>query len=205
MASFERESNCKIHVLRNDGGGEYKTLNIFCSTEGISRQVSEARNPASNGKAERMHRTIMNMVRSMIFALNLSLSFWGDAAEYAAYILNRSRTKSNPVGVSPMEFLTSKAAMLKDRVAFGSTCTTHNHPSNNSLGERGREGIIIGRGSETKAYKVYIPVDKVVKVTQHVQNVKAPADNQDDKKIHPDAVNRQKMPRRNHQVDDEDH
>ena len=93
LASFEREFNCRIHVLRTDGGGEYKTLDMFRKATGVSRQVSEARNQASNGKAERMHRTIMNMVRSMVFASNLPLYFWGDAAEYAAYILNRSRTK----------------------------------------------------------------------------------------------------------------
>uniref|UniRef100_A0AAV1TQB8 Integrase catalytic domain-containing protein n=1 Tax=Peronospora matthiolae TaxID=2874970 RepID=A0AAV1TQB8_9STRA len=121
MAIFEREFNCKIHVLLTKGGGEYKTIDTFCSTEGISRQVSGARNQASNGKAERMHRTIMNMVRSMIFASNLLLSIWSDAAEYAAYIINRSRIKSNPGGVSPMEFLTSEAVMLKAIVAFGST------------------------------------------------------------------------------------
>ena len=43
MASFEREFNCKIHVLRTDGGGEYKTPDFFCSSEGVSRQVSEAK------------------------------------------------------------------------------------------------------------------------------------------------------------------
>ena len=119
MKNFEREFNCKIHVLRTDGGGEYKTLDIFCSLEGISRQVSEATNQASNGKAERMHRTIMNMMRSMIFASKLPLTFWGDAAEHASYILNRSKTKSNPGSASPMEILTNKAPVLTDIVVFG--------------------------------------------------------------------------------------
>eukprot|EP00644_Phytophthora_capsici_P017109 jgi/Phyca11/130666/e_gw1.96.61.1 len=61
MAFFERQFNCCIHVLRTDGGGEYKPLDIFCEQTGIARQISEPRNQASNGKAERMHRTIMNM------------------------------------------------------------------------------------------------------------------------------------------------
>jgi hypothetical protein len=45
----------------------------------------------------------MNMVRSMVFACGLPLSFWGDAAEYAAYILNRSSSKGNPGSKSPMQ------------------------------------------------------------------------------------------------------
>ena len=47
LVSFEREFNCRIHVLRTDGGGEYKTLDMFCKDTGVSRQVSEARNQAS--------------------------------------------------------------------------------------------------------------------------------------------------------------
>ena len=108
MASFEQNVSYKVHVMRTDGGGEYKTLDVFCSTTGVSRQFSEARNQASNSKAKRMHRFFMNMVRSMIFASNLPLSFWGDAAEYATYILNRSNTKYNLGGLSPMKFLTTK-------------------------------------------------------------------------------------------------
>ena len=71
MAFFKRQFNCRIHVLRTDGGGGYKTLDLFCKDTGIARQVSEPRNQASNGKADRMHRTIMNMVRSMLFACGL--------------------------------------------------------------------------------------------------------------------------------------
>ena len=80
-------------------------------------------------------------------------------------ILNRSRTKSKPDGVSPMEFLTKKVLKLNDIVAFGSACTIHVDKMNNSLGERGMAAIIIGKSDETKNYKVYIPKDKVVVVT----------------------------------------
>ena len=156
LVTIEREFNCNVHVLRTDGGGRYKTLDGLFLTTGVSRQVSEARNQASNGKAERMHRTIMNMVRSMLFASGLPKTFWGDAAEYASYILDRSRTKANLHGVSPMEVLTKKVPVLNDIVAFRSTCTVHVDAKNKSLGERGKAGIIIGKGAETKGYKVYI-------------------------------------------------
>ena len=95
LAFFERQFDCRIHVLRTDGGGEYANVDLFCKRTGVARQISEARNQASNGKAERMHRTILNMARSMIFASRLPLTFWGDAVEYAAYILNRSPTSAN--------------------------------------------------------------------------------------------------------------
>lgn len=58
LVSFEREFNCSIHVLRTDGDGEYKALKMYCKTTGVLRKVSEARNKASNGKAERMNRKL---------------------------------------------------------------------------------------------------------------------------------------------------
>ena len=56
LAFFERRFNCRIHVLRTDGGGGYANVDLFCKSTGVSRQISEARNQASNGMAERMHR-----------------------------------------------------------------------------------------------------------------------------------------------------
>uniref|UniRef100_A0AAV1UCR1 Integrase catalytic domain-containing protein n=1 Tax=Peronospora matthiolae TaxID=2874970 RepID=A0AAV1UCR1_9STRA len=171
MAFFERQFNCRIHVLKTDGGGEYKTLELFCKDTGIARQVSEPRNQASNGKAERMHRTIKNMVRSMPFACRLPLSFQGDAAEYAMYILNRRPSKANMGRQSPLQMLRKRIPDLSDIVAFGLPCTVHRDASNKSLGKRGKQGIIIDKSDEMKGYRVYLPREKTVIVTQHVRNV----------------------------------
>lgn len=62
-------------MLRTDGGGGYQNVDLFCKSNGVTRQVSEARNQASNGKAERVHRTALNMAQSMIFASLLPLTF----------------------------------------------------------------------------------------------------------------------------------
>lgn len=70
---FEKRFNCRVHVLRIDGGKEYVNVEPFCSSGGVRRQISEADNQASNGKAERMHRTILNMTRCMLFASGLPL------------------------------------------------------------------------------------------------------------------------------------
>ncbi len=88
VGHFERRFDCRVQILRTDGGGEYANIDLFCERNGIARQGTEADNPASNGKAERMHRTILNMARCMIFNCRLPVHFWGDAVKYAAYILN---------------------------------------------------------------------------------------------------------------------
>ena len=74
---FECRFNCRGHVLRTDGGGgEYKPLDEFCKDTGVTRQISGREIQARNGKAERMHRKNMNMVRSMIFGSGLPINLW---------------------------------------------------------------------------------------------------------------------------------
>ena len=68
LVFFEKTFDCRVQILRTDSGGEYQNIDLFFKSTGVSRQRSEARNQANNGKAERMHRTILNMARCMIFA-----------------------------------------------------------------------------------------------------------------------------------------
>lgn len=76
-------------------------MNPFCKSKAVRHQNSEADYQASNGKAERMHQTSISTVR-----YGLPLSFWGDVAEYAAYILNRSPPQGSMGRASPIEVLT---------------------------------------------------------------------------------------------------
>jgi hypothetical protein len=168
---FEKRFNVKVHVLRTDGGGEYKNVELFCQVSGIVRQITEANNSAANGKAERMHRTIMNMVRCMLFGCGLSLGYWGYAAEYAAYVLNRMPTRANAGRKSPIEILTGVPAVLIDIVIFGSPCTVYRNPKKKSLTKRGTPGIIVGKNDETKGYRVLLPAFQVVITTRHVGQI----------------------------------
>nr|CCA23978.1 OSIGBa0134J07.9 putative [Albugo laibachii Nc14] len=159
---FEKSFDCKVHCLRTDGGDEYKVFDPFCKYAGVRHQVSEPDNQAPNEKAERMHQTLMNMVRSMIFGSGLPLSFWGDAVEYATYILNRSLTRSNEDRASPIEVLTGIKPKLTDIVIFGSPCTAIRTPKHKTLYRRGEAGLIIGKSDEVKGYRVLFTKDLVL-------------------------------------------
>ena len=78
---FKRQFKFRIHVLRKDGGGDYCTLDLFCKDTGIVRHFGQTKSQSRNGKVDRMHRTIMNMVWRMVFACVLPLSFWDDASK----------------------------------------------------------------------------------------------------------------------------
>uniref|UniRef100_A0AAV1VI54 Integrase catalytic domain-containing protein n=2 Tax=Peronospora matthiolae TaxID=2874970 RepID=A0AAV1VI54_9STRA len=171
LVHFEKIFGFKVHVLRTDGGREYANVDLFCERTGVARQVSEARNQASNGKAERMHRTVLNLARSMMFACALPLMFWGDAVLYAVHILNRSPTRANAKRASPLEVLTGKTPDLRGIVVFGSQCSVYRDPRKNLLLQRSGRAIIVGVSEETKGYKVLLPRDNKAVVTQHIKNI----------------------------------
>ena len=67
-ALIEKQAQYKIGTLRTNNGKEY-TSNAFedyLRQHGISHQTTVPYNPQQNGVPERMNRTIMNMVLSMI-------------------------------------------------------------------------------------------------------------------------------------------
>ena len=111
------------------------------------------------------------MVRCMTYGCGLPLMFWGDAAEYAVNIVNRTPSNANTDRQSPLQMLTKIMPALTDIVVFGLPCMVHRNAKNKSLGERGKAVLIIGQNGEIKGYRVYISSEKVVIVTQHVQKV----------------------------------
>jgi hypothetical protein len=50
--------------------------------------------PQWNGVSERRNQTLLDMVRSMMSQIDLSLFFWGYALKTTAFTLNRITTKS---------------------------------------------------------------------------------------------------------------
>ena len=86
-----------------------------------SFQVDSLRTPQWNGVSELRNRTLLDMVRSMISQVDLSISFWGYALETAAFILNRVPTKS--VDKTPYELWAGKRPELSFLKAWG--CETY--------------------------------------------------------------------------------
>ena len=50
--------------------------------------------PQHNGVSERHNRTLLDMVRSVMYLTDLPLSFWGYALETTTFTLNRAPSKS---------------------------------------------------------------------------------------------------------------
>lgn len=61
----------------------------MCSREGIKRHYTVKYTPQQNGLAERMNKSFVERVRSMLSNANLPKEFWGEAVVRAAYLINR--------------------------------------------------------------------------------------------------------------------
>jgi transposase InsO family protein len=60
---WERQLDKKVKCVRSDRGGEFISFNAYCQDVGISRDKSVADCPPSNGRAERLNRTLTERVR----------------------------------------------------------------------------------------------------------------------------------------------
>ncbi len=61
----------------------------YLSDHGIQHQLTLAYTPQQNGVAERMNRTLMNLVRSMLHHKRIDKRFWAEALATAVYVRNR--------------------------------------------------------------------------------------------------------------------
>ena len=95
---MENHRNKKIKFLGSDRGGKYLSYEFGFHLKqcGIVSQLAPPRTPQHNGVSECCNRTLLDMVRSMMFLTDLPLLFWGYALETAAFTLNRAPAK-NPL------------------------------------------------------------------------------------------------------------
>lgn len=122
-------------ILRTDDGGEYRIVGRYvCKSTRVIKQISK------DNKAKRMHRTVLNMSRCMIFLSGLPLHFWGDVVQCTAYVLNRAL---------PLEILTGKRPSISDIVVFESPCTVYCDPGRKAWNPRAKVGVIVGNHDET--------------------------------------------------------
>lgn len=115
-----------MKVLRSDGGGKYASTEFadFCEKEGIIHEFTPPYTPQHNGAAERRNRTLLNMIRCMLKNKNLPNYFWGEAANAATYVINRSPTKRLEMMTHEETWSGEKPDVAHLRI-FGSLCFKH--------------------------------------------------------------------------------
>nr|KYP60819.1 Retrovirus-related Pol polyprotein from transposon TNT 1-94 [Cajanus cajan] len=167
---IEKATGYYITCLRTDRGGEFTSseFNDYCSSNGITRQLTTPYSPQQNGVAERRNRTLMNMVRCMLTARDVPKEYWPEAANLATHILNRCPTSVLP-NMTPEEAWKERKPSVTHLKVFG--CIGYVHVpdvTRKKLDEKSIKCVYVGVSEESKAFRMYNPETKKIIISRDV-------------------------------------
>ncbi|CAI7799456.1 unnamed protein product [Closterium sp. NIES-54] len=160
----------RIKVIRTDGGGEFvnNELAKWMKSKGIKHDVTTPYTPQQNGVAERLNRTLVEAVCSLLQHSKLGSEWWGEASLLAAWIRNRLPTKVLP-GTTPFEAWSGTKPNLSRLCTFG--CLFYYHvldPLCHKLQPKARAAIYLGIAANEHAWRVWDLSDKRVVTSRDV-------------------------------------
>lgn len=157
-AFAKRHTGRRIKLLYCDGGGEYSSLAFenYLLEKGIKHFTTNSYTPQQNGIAERMNRTLLNMVRSMLNTKQVEKQFWADAIVTSSYIKNRITTRTLPNSKTPYHIWYGKVSNISSIRVFGSMCWYKiPHEKLRKLDDRAHQAMLIGYPKSQPGYKLW--------------------------------------------------
>jgi transposase InsO family protein len=105
------QQGLKLKRFHSDNGGEFVNTKLkqFLDGNGTIHTTSAAYTPQHNSIVERCNRTMLEMVKTMLYHSNAPLCLWGEATRTACYILDRRVTTSSK-NKTPYESWNNKKA-----------------------------------------------------------------------------------------------
>lgn len=128
--------------------------------------------PQQNGVAERKNRHLLEVIRSLLITDHMPLSYWGEAAAIATYLINHVPSSSIEFQ-TPLQAVTTKviSPVIPDlplRV-FGCVAFIHLHKHQwSKLNPRALRCVSVGYAQNTKGYRCYHPPTKHTYVTMDI-------------------------------------
>ena len=153
----EKSFGRSVKALRTDNGGEFTSTELknYLKEEGIKHELTIPKCPEQNGVAERLNRTLVEMIRSMLADSEFPKSFWAEALATAIYLRNRSPTKAVE-GKTPYEKMYGQKPKVGHLRVFG--CTAYSHipkDERQKLDPKARKCIFLGYFTNRKGYRLY--------------------------------------------------
>ena len=156
-AQVERSSGKKIKIFRSDNGGEYicSEFATYLTQEGIIHEFTTPHTPQQNGAAERLNRTLIEGVHTMLANSKLPHRFWAEALSTCVYLRNQSPTKALR-GITPYEAWNGIKPDVSHFHVFG--CAAYVHvpkAERHKLDCKARKCMLLGYGANQKGYHLY--------------------------------------------------
>jgi len=167
LTKAQLHTGTKIKILRSDNGGEYgsNAFKALHDENGTKHQATVFDTPQQNEVAERLHRVLEEMARTMMRHKDVDQDLVADAIKTRVYIKNRVSSRPLPVGKTPFELWTGNKPNVSHMRVSGSTCWVVLHKShiNGKFGDKAAKGVFLRYPDGSKAYKVILDDGKIVK------------------------------------------
>ncbi|KAJ0435793.1 putative RNA-directed DNA polymerase [Helianthus annuus] len=159
-----------VKIFRSDNGTEFvnKQVATFSESNGILHQTSCTHTPQQNGIAERKHRHLLNVARSLLFQGGVPLNFWSECVLTATYLINRIPS-SVLLGKSPYEVMFGSQPSLKHLKNFGCLCFSTILNNSNKFSSRAEKCVLIGYSNVKKGYKLWSLENKTILFSRDVK------------------------------------
>jgi transposase InsO family protein len=145
IALVENHCESKVKTVRRDNGGEFTSheFSRLLANNGIEAIPIPPDAHSQNGRVERQHLTIFNLVRTYLIDTGLPDTFWGEAAAYAVHVRNHL---PRPGSIdSPISIWTGRPSkQLSHLRPFGSVIYVRDHTQSNKLRPRYFKAILMG-------------------------------------------------------------
>lgn len=145
-AFMETQTRHKARMIRTDSAPEYLTDSFeeWIAREGMVHETTAPYSPASNGKVERLNRTLSESIRSQMRNCAMGPEIWPHAATNAAYLINRTSISPH-TGRTPYESIFGIAPNVRDIVPFGRRVFVKLEVPQAKLAARSTPGTTLGR------------------------------------------------------------
>ena len=150
--AVENQSGHKLKILVTDNGELIsKTMEDWCMSFGIDHQCTALYTLAHNGRAERLHRTILGRACAMRLACNAPASLWDEFCATAAYLANFTGSSAID-GKTPHELWFKRLPSLSHLREIGCRTFALIQMHNSKLYCRSTPCTLIGYTPHSKAY-----------------------------------------------------
>jgi len=166
--AVENQSGHKLKILVTDNGELVSnSMKDWCTSLGIDHQLTAPYTSAHNGRAERLHRTLLGRARSMRLACNAPASLWDEFCATSAYLTNLTASSANG-GKTSHELWFGQTPSLSHLREIGCRAFSLIQTNNPKIYRRSNPCILIGYAPHSKAYRLWDTTSNSVYNSFHV-------------------------------------
>jgi hypothetical protein len=131
---------------------------VFSAQHGIQREHTVKASPQRNGFAERLNRTLKELLVAMFNGARLPVRFWGKGLNYLRHVIVRSPSSSIPTGTTPYEMVHKRKPDYPPLHVLGCCVWAHIQcKERKSLQDHAKPGVFLCCPKDFKGWKLWDP------------------------------------------------